>query len=197
MVIALCIKQFPSNQKRVDMQYFIVYDLKSEYGRVVNTTETEKQRKNFRQEIILRYKRKRRKRRGRRRQKRRGGGRRRRTKNIHLRVCTKIGDFEDWVLFIRTSTTFQYTWYVFNKASRSILFWKICRTCRWSAYAVFKRTNCLCTQNWSIFTPCKNCWATESSKHASNNRITDWISALLGNDSVKMLKRATIEAVSQ
>jgi hypothetical protein len=32
-----------------------------------------------------------------------------------------------------------------------------------------------------VFAPCKNCWVTETSKHASNNRITSVYSSLLGN----------------
>jgi hypothetical protein len=35
-----------------------------------------------------------------------------------------------------------------------------------------------------LFTPYKNCWTTESSKHTRNGRITDWINALLGDSSM-------------
>jgi hypothetical protein len=32
-----------------------------------------------------------------------------------------------------------------------------------------------------VFAPCKNCWATETSKHASSNRITSVYTSLLGD----------------
>jgi hypothetical protein len=44
-----------------------------------------------------------------------------------------------------------------------------------SAWTALRREQC------GVFTPCKNCWVTKTSKHACINRITSVYSSLLGD----------------
>jgi hypothetical protein len=51
---------------------------------------------------------------------------------------------------------------------------------RWNSFVSWFSLHIHC----GVFTTCKKCWPTETSKHASNNRITDWINTMLRNSSV-------------
>jgi hypothetical protein len=56
-----------------------------------------------------------------------------------------------------------------------------------NVYKVIIRYTC------DLFTSCKNCSVRETLKHARNNRITEWISALPGNALCKHGQASKIE----